>query len=63
MKINVVCKCYCCEDRMKKTLEHLFLTSPIAKRLWRYFASSAGVNMEDMHLHQIIHAKVINSLY
>ncbi|XP_047267409.1 uncharacterized protein LOC124897848 [Capsicum annuum] len=38
MRINIVSRCWCCDDKNEETIEHLFLTSSIAKRLWRQFA-------------------------
>ncbi|WMV24105.1 hypothetical protein MTR67_017490 [Solanum verrucosum] len=37
-----------------ETMEHLFLTSPIAKKLWEKFASCAGINLNGVHLQQMI---------
>ncbi|KAK4721618.1 hypothetical protein R3W88_011851 [Solanum pinnatisectum] len=56
MRLQVVSKCYCCEHGEMETMTHLLLTAPIAQRLWKQFASCAGLNIEGMHLQQIITA-------
>ncbi|KAH0693326.1 hypothetical protein KY290_021507 [Solanum tuberosum] len=43
-----------CEHGEMETMTHLLLTAPIAQRLWKQFASCAGLNIEGMHLQQII---------
>lgn len=35
-------------------MEHLFLTAPIAQKLWRHFAIYAGTAMENMRLPHVI---------
>lgn len=54
MHINIVSICWCCEDYQQETMSHLFLTSPIAARLWRQFALCAGIAMEGMQLSQVL---------
>uniref|UniRef100_M1BXK5 RNase H family protein n=1 Tax=Solanum tuberosum TaxID=4113 RepID=M1BXK5_SOLTU len=54
MKINMVSKCYCCNVGEEETIQHLFLTAPIAQQLWNHFASCAGINIEGLHLQQLI---------
>ncbi|KAH0697743.1 hypothetical protein KY289_015225 [Solanum tuberosum] len=50
----IVSRCWCCEVKAEETMTYVFLTAPITKRLWRHFAIFAGINMEDMHLQQLI---------
>ncbi|KAH0661911.1 hypothetical protein KY284_026842 [Solanum tuberosum] len=54
MKVNMVSKCYCCDVGEEETIHHLFLTAPIAQQLWNHFASCAGINIEGLHLQQLI---------
>ncbi|KAH0713632.1 hypothetical protein KY289_009591 [Solanum tuberosum] len=56
MKINIVSRCWCCDRKEEETITHLFLTAPIATKLWRFFANYAGINIEGMHLQQLINA-------
>lgn len=35
-------------------MEHLFLTAPIAQKLWKQFANVAGIQLEGKHLKQLI---------
>ncbi|KAG5585761.1 hypothetical protein H5410_046195 [Solanum commersonii] len=39
MRMHIASKCHYCEKGELKTMTHLFLTSPIAKRLWQFLAS------------------------
>lgn len=54
IKISVVSRCWCCDDYNEETINHLFLTSPIARKLWRQFAICAGLHIEGLQLHQVI---------
>ncbi|KAH0776333.1 hypothetical protein KY290_007744 [Solanum tuberosum] len=54
MSIPIVSRCWCCVNKVEETMTHLFLTAPIAIRLLRQFANFAGINLEGMHLQQII---------
>lgn len=54
MHINIVSRCWCCVHYQQETMNHLFLTSPIAAKLWRQFASCAGVSMEGMQLSLVL---------
>lgn len=54
MKMYVVSRCWCCDMRKEETMEHLFLTAPIAEKLWRQFAVFADIHIEDMDMKQII---------
>lgn len=54
MKIQLVSKCWCCEDRREKTMTHVLLTDLLAVRLWRQFAHFTGIQVENMQLHQLI---------
>jgi len=56
MKINIVSRCWCCDRKEEETITHLFLTASIATKLWRFFANHAGINIEGMHLQQLINA-------
>lgn len=54
MKIPIVSKCYCCEKGEMETMKHLLLTAPIAQKLWKQFASCAGININGLTLQQLI---------
>lgn len=55
IKIYMVFRCHCCERKEVKTMTHLFLTVPIILRLWKQFATCAGIQIEGMQLQQLIH--------
>lgn len=54
MKISLASRCYCCENGGEETMSHLFLTTPISLRLWREFATCAGIIVEGSHLQHLI---------
>lgn len=52
--ISIVSRCLCCVNGGEETLVHLFLTTPIAVKLWRYFITCVGLNMDGQNLSTII---------
>ncbi|WMV31014.1 hypothetical protein MTR67_024399 [Solanum verrucosum] len=54
IRIHIVSKCYCCEKGELETMTHLLLTAPITQRLWKQFASCAGLNIDGIHLHHLL---------
>ncbi|WMV51732.1 hypothetical protein MTR67_045117 [Solanum verrucosum] len=42
-RIPIVSKCYCYEEGCEETMNHLFLTAPVACKLWQHFVSSTGI--------------------
>ncbi|XP_049388499.1 uncharacterized protein LOC125852859 [Solanum stenotomum] len=54
MKVYMASKCYCCNVGEEETIQHIFLTALIAQKLWNHFASCAGINIEGLHLQQLI---------
>ncbi|XP_060200166.1 uncharacterized protein LOC132628400 [Lycium barbarum] len=54
MQIALPSRCWCCSNPQQETMSHLFLTSPIAEKLWRMFASCAGLIIEGRQLSQVI---------
>lgn len=54
MRVQVVCKCYCCEEKEKKTMSQLLLKAPIAQKLWKQFASCVGINVNGVNLKQLV---------
>ncbi|XP_060211629.1 uncharacterized protein LOC132639169 [Lycium barbarum] len=56
MMINIPSRCWCCEEHQEETVSHLFLTSSIAVKLWKFFASCAGIPTDGVGLHQMIMA-------
>lgn len=53
--IVVVSKCWCCTGGMNETLDHLFLTSPIAFKLWEFFVNCTSFKVEGQLLFPLIH--------
>jgi len=51
MKISMASRC--CERYEHETMKHLFLTAPIANKLWRHFASCPGIKIGE-GLQQIV---------
>lgn len=47
-------RCWCCTNPMEETMHHLFFTSYVARRVWPYFLSSAGIVIDGLTFHQII---------
>ncbi|KAK6803975.1 hypothetical protein RDI58_001759 [Solanum bulbocastanum] len=45
---------YCCEKYAQETMSHLFLTAPITQKLWGFFATCAGINMEGEQLQLVV---------
>jgi len=54
MRIQLVSKCYYCEQRDMKIMTHLFVTASIVQKLWKQFASCAGIKIEGLQLQQLI---------
>ncbi|KAK6786607.1 hypothetical protein RDI58_015132 [Solanum bulbocastanum] len=54
MGIQLVSKCWCCQESKHETLPHLFLTSSTASKLWRLFANFAGINMGGLQLSLVL---------
>ncbi|KAK4730438.1 hypothetical protein R3W88_023426 [Solanum pinnatisectum] len=54
MKIQVVSRSWCCDEKKEETTSHIFLTASLANKLWRQFANFAGLRMKGMHLQQLI---------
>lgn len=50
----MVSRCWYCENKVEEIIKHIFLTAPIAEKLWRYFANFVGIAMEGRHLQQLI---------
>ncbi|KAH0679660.1 hypothetical protein KY284_020745 [Solanum tuberosum] len=55
MRLQVVSKCYCCEEGQMETMSHLLLTAPIAQKLWKQFASCVGISIYGVNLKQLIY--------
>lgn len=55
MRMNIVSRCYYCEAYQHETMQYLFLTVPIAQKLWEFFAKSArGFTVTGIHLQQMV---------
>ncbi|KAH0761002.1 hypothetical protein KY290_017075 [Solanum tuberosum] len=55
IKIHVASKCYYCNKGELETMSHLFLTAPIAQKLWKQFATCVGININGLSLQQLIY--------
>lgn len=47
-------RCWCCRNSREETICHVFLRSPMAMFLWRYFCAPAWINIEGKQLVQVI---------
>lgn len=54
MRICLASKYYCYERGEERSKKHLFLTNPIATRLWKEFASCVSIIMEESPLQYLI---------
>jgi len=54
MRMHIVSKCHCCEKGEVETMTHLFLTAPIAKSLWQFFASCASFTIDETQLLHLV---------
>uniref|UniRef100_A0A0V0H4V4 Putative ovule protein n=1 Tax=Solanum chacoense TaxID=4108 RepID=A0A0V0H4V4_SOLCH len=43
MGVTIASRCYCCEEFEEETIQHLFHTTLTAQKLWKQFASRAGI--------------------
>lgn len=50
MNIPIASRCWCCDNGMEETLDHLFLTAPLAIKLWTQFVSCAGFQISGSSL-------------
>ncbi|XP_060190754.1 uncharacterized protein LOC132620045 [Lycium barbarum] len=44
----------CCVEPKEETVPHIFLRSATAQATWTYFCAADGINVDGMHLHQVI---------
>nr|XP_016479791.1 PREDICTED: uncharacterized protein LOC107801042 [Nicotiana tabacum] len=51
-----VSKFWCCLPPQEETLQHIFLASPTASRVWKVFLQAAGVMVNLVQIHQVIRA-------
>lgn len=54
MRISIVSKCCCCEEGEMETMNYLFLTAPIAIKLWRQFVICAGFSLDGHNLYSLM---------
>ncbi|XP_033509087.1 uncharacterized protein LOC142166776 [Nicotiana tabacum] len=45
-------KCWCCVLPQEETMTHLFFTSHAARKVWNYFLTVAGINVDRLTFHQ-----------
>ncbi|XP_060190742.1 uncharacterized protein LOC132620026 [Lycium barbarum] len=47
-------RCFCCVEPKEENVPHIFLRSTTAQATWKYFCAADGINVDGMHLHQLI---------
>ncbi|XP_060190564.1 uncharacterized protein LOC132619785 [Lycium barbarum] len=47
-------RCYCCQHPEVEDTSHVFLHSPTAQAIWKYFCGPVGINIEYLQVTQII---------
>lgn len=57
IRIKVVeeAQCYCCNSPQPETIEHVFLSSPVAKKVWKFFADTIGIQITGCQLKVVLH--------
>nr|XP_009596356.1 uncharacterized protein LOC104092452 [Nicotiana tomentosiformis] len=50
----VMSRYWCCQHPQEETLEHIFLTSPTASKVWNLFIGAAGIDVPLIQLKQVI---------
>ncbi|XP_075084826.1 uncharacterized protein LOC107774618 [Nicotiana tabacum] len=50
----VMSRCWCCQQPQEESIEHIFVTSPTASKVWNLFIGAAGITMQLIQLKQII---------
>lgn len=43
LKMSLASRCHCCDKYKEETMQHLFLTSSIANKLWGQFVTCARI--------------------
>ena len=56
LMLQIASRFHCFEDYKQEWTEHVFLTSPIAHKLWKNFAFCAGIELDGVHLQQLINS-------
>lgn len=47
-------KCWCCVNPLEETMSHVLFKPYAAQKVWHYFLSNVGINMEGLSLHQAV---------
>ena len=50
----VMSRCWCCQQPQEESIEHIFVTSPTASKVWNLFMGAAGISVQLIQLKQII---------
>lgn len=50
----VMSRCWCCQQPQEESIEHIFVTSPTASKVWNLFKGVAGISVQLIQLKQII---------
>ncbi|XP_075085049.1 uncharacterized protein LOC142168286 [Nicotiana tabacum] len=50
----VMSRYWCCQQPQEESIEHIFVTSPTASKVWNLFMGAAGISVQLIQLKQII---------
>ncbi|XP_075095364.1 uncharacterized protein LOC142173644 [Nicotiana tabacum] len=50
----VMSRCWCCQHPQEESIEHIFVTTPTASKVWNLFMGAAGISVQLIQLKQII---------
>ncbi|XP_070054442.1 uncharacterized protein [Nicotiana tomentosiformis] len=50
----IVSRCWCFQNPVEETLQHIFLTSSTSNRVWKIFLQAAGFIVNLVQVHQVI---------
>ncbi|XP_075095490.1 uncharacterized protein LOC142173745 [Nicotiana tabacum] len=50
----VMSRCWCCQQPQEESIEHIFVTSPTASKVWNLFMGVARISVQLIQLKQII---------
>lgn len=50
----VMSRCWCYQQPQEESIEHIFVTSPTASKVWNLFKGVAGISVQLIQLKQII---------
>ncbi|XP_075095164.1 uncharacterized protein LOC142173466 [Nicotiana tabacum] len=50
----VISRCWCYQQPQEESIEHIFVTSPTASKVWNLFMGAAGISVQLIQLKQIV---------